>query len=128
MCWGAFLPSVAAVQIFSLANSIGHGHRDGLGGFRRYDTEDASLNRPLLALLTLGTGWHNNHHRYAAAARAGFAWYEIDISYYVLRLLALVGLVRDLRPVPRKILEEGGIYEAGHARGASLKRDRSEAG
>jgi stearoyl-CoA desaturase (delta-9 desaturase) len=94
--------------MFSFVNSLGHWRR-GLGGSRRYDTADESVNRPLLALLTFGTGWHNNHHRYASAARAGFAWYEIDISYYVLRMLALVGLVRDLRPVPAKILSQGGI-------------------
>lgn len=108
LCWGVFLPATLSVHFFSLVNSIGHWRR-GLGGSRRYDTDDESVNRPILALLTFGTGWHNNHHRYAAAARAGFAWYEIDISYYVLRVLALVGLVHDLRPVPVRILVHGGI-------------------
>lgn len=107
-CWGAFLPATLSVHLFSFVNSLGHWRR-GLGGSRRYDTDDESVNRPILALLTFGTGWHNNHHRYAAAARAGFAWYEIDISYCVLRVLALVGLVRDLRPVPARILALGGI-------------------
>lgn len=115
VCWGGFVPTTLVVNITSLVNSIGHG-TGGYGGFRRYDTGDASLNRPLLALLSMGAGWHNNHHRYAAAGRAGFAWYEVDVSYYVLRLLALLGLVSDLRPVPRKILEEGGIRGAGEAR------------
>lgn len=107
-CWGVFLPATLSVHLFSLVNSLGHWRR-GLGGSRRYNTNDESVNRPLLALFTFGTGWHNNHHRYAAASRAGFAWYEIDISYYVLRVLAMVGLVRDLRPVPVRILREGGI-------------------
>ena len=107
-CWGVFLPATLSVHLFSFVNSLGH-LRHGLGGSRRYDTDDESVNRPILALLTFGTGWHNNHHRYAAAARAGFAWYEVDISYYVLRVLALVGLVRDLRPVPARILTLGGI-------------------
>ena len=108
MCWGAFLPATLSVHLFSLVNSLGHWRRH-LGGWRRYDTDDESVNRPLLALLTFGTGWHNNHHRYANAARAGFAWYEVDISYYVLRVLAWCGLVHHLRPVPDKILVEGGI-------------------
>jgi stearoyl-CoA desaturase (delta-9 desaturase) len=107
-CWGAFLPAVLSVHLFSCVNSFGHWRR-GLGGWRRYDTDDHSVNRPILALLTFGTGWHNNHHRYAAASRAGFAWYEIDISYYVLRVLAMLRLVSDLRPVPARILIEGGI-------------------
>jgi stearoyl-CoA desaturase (Delta-9 desaturase) len=54
----------------------------------------------LLALVTLGEGWHNNHHHYMSAARQGFYWWEIDVSYYVLRLLALVGLVHDVREPP----------------------------
>jgi len=109
MCWGAFLPTILGIQVFSLVNSAAHG-KHFPGGSRRYDTDDASLNRPILALLTLGTGWHNNHHRFASAGRAGFAWYEIDISYYILRMLALVGLISDLRPVPERILVEGGIH------------------
>ncbi len=108
ICWGAFLPTTLSVHIVSLVNSLGHWRR-GLGGSRRYDTADESVNRPILALFTFGMGWHNNHHRYAAAARGGFAWYEIDIGYYSLYALSLVGLVRDLRPVPTRILAEGNI-------------------
>jgi stearoyl-CoA desaturase (delta-9 desaturase) len=108
VCWGAFLPTTLSVHIVSLVNSIGH-RRQGLGGFRRYATSEESVNRPILALFTFGMGWHNNHHRYAAASRAGFAWYELDLGYYSLRLLALLGLVRDLRPVPPRILAEGHI-------------------
>jgi stearoyl-CoA desaturase (Delta-9 desaturase) len=125
MCWGAFLPATLSVHLFSFVNSLGHWRR-GLGGSRRYDTADDSMNRPILALLTLGTGWHNNHHRYAAAARAGFAWYEIDISYHVLRLLALVGLVSDLRPVPARILTEGGIRVAPGRPDATSSHDASQ--
>ena len=50
-----------------------------------------------LALLTLGEGWHNNHHYYEVAARQGFFWWEIDITYYILRGLAAVGLIWDLK-------------------------------
>jgi stearoyl-CoA desaturase (delta-9 desaturase) len=76
-------------------------------GARRYETGDESRNNPLLALITLGEGWHNNHHRYPSAARQGFYWWELDLSWYGLKLLAALGIVRELRPVPRSVLEAG---------------------
>jgi len=63
-------------------------------------------------LITLGEGWHNNHHRFAVSARQGFYWWEIDISYYILKLMAKVGIIYDLNPVPRRILEEGRQADA----------------
>jgi stearoyl-CoA desaturase (Delta-9 desaturase) len=56
-----------------------------------------------LALLTLGEGWHNNHHYYPMSARQGFYWWEIDITYYLLRTLAALGIIWDLKPVPREV-------------------------
>jgi stearoyl-CoA desaturase (delta-9 desaturase) len=112
--WSAFLygfaaPVAVGVQTVSLVNSIGH-MRDVPGGYRRYDTPDDSMNRPLLALITLGGGWHNNHHRYAATARAGFAWYEIDVTYYVLKALHVVGFVKTIRDkLPEDVRREGGL-------------------
>jgi stearoyl-CoA desaturase (delta-9 desaturase) len=88
-------------------NSLCH-----IWGKRRFDTKDDSRNNVFLALLTLGEGWHNNHHRYAASARQGFYWWEIDISYYVLKVLSWLGIVYDLRPVPNKILQEGKDNDA----------------
>ena len=82
-------------------NSLSH-----LWGGRRYATEDDSRNNPVLAIVTMGEGWHNNHHHYQVAARQGFYWYEIDLTYYVLRALAAVGLVWDLHGVPAHILED----------------------
>jgi stearoyl-CoA desaturase (delta-9 desaturase) len=76
-------------------------------GSRRFATKDQSRNNPWLAIITLGEGWHNNHHRFAVSARQGFYWWELDITYLVLKGLAFVGVVRDLNPVPRRILEEG---------------------
>jgi stearoyl-CoA desaturase (delta-9 desaturase) len=69
-------------------------------GRPRYDTGDDSRNSLLLALITLGEGWHNNHHRYQSAARQGFYWWEIDITYYILRGLAALGIISDLKRVP----------------------------
>jgi stearoyl-CoA desaturase (delta-9 desaturase) len=84
--------------VFSI-NSLSH-----LFGKRRYATSDDSRNNVYLALLTLGEGWHNNHHHYQSSANQGFYWWEIDISFCVLRVLCWVGLVWDLRRPGRKAL------------------------
>jgi hypothetical protein len=73
-------------------NSLAH-----VFGRRRYATEDTSRNSVLIALLTLGEGWHNNHHNYQASARQGFFWWELDVSFYVLKVLSWVGIVRDMK-------------------------------
>ena len=88
-------------------NSLSH-----LFGKRRYETTDDSRNNWLLALLTTGEGWHNNHHHYQSSANQGFRWWEIDVTYYVLRLLALLGLVWDLRRPPREVVEAQGRGQA----------------
>jgi len=80
-------------------NSLAH-----LFGRRRYVTGDQSRNNLWLALITFGEGWHNNHHHYQSAARQGFRWYEIDISYYVLKALAAVGLVWQLHSPPAPVV------------------------
>ncbi|MCA9511940.1 MAG: acyl-CoA desaturase, partial [Myxococcales bacterium] len=81
-------------------NSLAH-----LFGSRRYETGDDSRNNLWLALLTLGEGWHNNHHKYMPAARNGFFWWEIDVTWYALRALARLGVVWQLREVPAQLLE-----------------------
>ena len=80
-------------------NSIAH-----VWGRRRFATSDDSRNSALLALITLGEGWHNNHHHYPNSVRQGFAWWEFDLTYYGLWLMARLGLVRNLRPVPARVL------------------------
>jgi len=109
LLWGFFLPVTAVLLGVALVNSLGH--MPGVpGGFRRYDTADRSVNRPLLALATLGGGWHNNHHRYAKPARAGFAWWELDPAYYVLRMMEALRLVRDVKgEIPSDVLHEGRL-------------------
>jgi stearoyl-CoA desaturase (delta-9 desaturase) len=102
LVWGFFVSTVLLFHGTCTINSLSH-----VFGTRPYDTGDESRNNPLLALITLGEGWHNNHHYYPGAARQGFRWWEIDITYYVLRALSLVGIVRGLRPVPRRVLEAG---------------------
>ena len=100
LVWGFFVSTVALFHGTCTINSLSH-----VFGGRRYDTGDESRNNLLLALITLGEGWHNNHHHYPGAARQGFHWWEIDVTYYVLRALAVVGIVRGLRPVPRSVVE-----------------------
>ncbi len=78
-------------------------------GKRRYATADNSRNNLWLSLLTMGEGWHNNHHHYPASVRQGFYWWEIDMTYYFLRLMSALGLVWDLKPVPVKARESNRI-------------------
>ncbi len=96
LVWGFFVSTVVLFHATSCINSLAH-----LIGRRRYATDDDSRNSFLLAMITLGEGWHNNHHRYMSTARQGFYWWEIDVTYYLLRLLQSIGVIHDLRPVPR---------------------------
>src|SRR5207253_10142973 len=96
MAWGWAVSTVLLYHATFTVNSLCH----RFGG-RRYATDDDSRNNCLVALLTLGEGWHNNHHHYQASARQGFVWWQVDVSYYVLRLLGLVGVVWDIRVPPR---------------------------
>jgi stearoyl-CoA desaturase (delta-9 desaturase) len=80
-------------------NSLSH-----VFGRRRYATTDDSKNNWLLALVTMGEGWHNNHHHYQRATCQGFYWWEVDMSYYLLKLLSVVGLVRDLHVPPAQVV------------------------
>ena len=74
-------------------NSLAH-----VWGSRRFATPDESRNNFLLALVTLGEGWHNNHHYYMSSVRQGIRWWEVDITFYVLKVLSWLGIARDLRP------------------------------
>jgi stearoyl-CoA desaturase (delta-9 desaturase) len=82
-------------------------------GFRRYATPDTSRNSVVLSLLCLGEGWHNNHHHYPTASNEGFFWWEVDTTYDILRLLALVGLVWDLRTPPESVLRRNLVRDQG---------------
>ena len=70
-------------------------------------TGDDSRNSLLLALLTLGEGWHHHHHHYMHSTRQGFYWWEIDLTYYGLKVLSWTGLIWNLRPVPVEVMAEG---------------------
>ncbi len=95
---GFFLSTVILYNGTFLINSLMH-----YIGSQRYKTGDESRNSLILALVTLGEGWHNNHHYYPSATRNGFFWWEIDITYYVLKTFSWLGLIWDLNPVPHHV-------------------------
>ena len=95
LIWGFFISTVMVYHCTYTINSLAHQI-----GRRRYETGDTSGNSFFLAIITLGEGWHNNHHHYPGSVRQGFYWWEIDISYYILVVLSWMGIVWDLRPVP----------------------------
>ena len=109
LVWGFFISTTALYHATYTINSLAH-----MFGSRRFDTNDNSRNNLWLALLTLGEGWHNNHHRYPASARQGFYWWEVDVSYWLLRLLSACALIRELRPVPASVLAD--IPSSGRTR------------
>jgi len=96
---GFFWSTVALWHATFSINSLAH-----VIGRQRYVTGDYSRNSLWLALLTFGEGWHNNHHHYQSAARQGFRWYEVDVSFYLLKALAAAGLVWDLRSPPAPVV------------------------
>ncbi len=100
--WGFFVSTVFLYHGTYTINSLAHRY-----GKRRFDTRDNSKNSLALALITLGEGWHNNHHRYPVSTRQGFYWWEIDLTYAALKFLSYFGIVSDLKPVPASILAEG---------------------
>lgn len=109
--WGFCVSTVALWHATFTINSLAHRF-----GRRRYATRDDSRNNAWLALITLGEGWHNNHHRYPAAARQGFYWWELDLSWLALRALAALGIVWDLRPVPVAIRDSHRAADGGDLR------------
>ncbi len=96
--WGFLVSTIVLYHGTYTINSLSHQF-----GRQRFETGDDSRNNFWLALLTLGEGWHNNHHYYPGSARQGFYWWEIDIAYYGLKLLSWCGLIRELNPVPARV-------------------------
>jgi fatty-acid desaturase len=103
--WGVFLKTVVGWHFTWLVNSATH-----LWGTRRFETRDDSRNNALIAALTWGEGWHNNHHAYPRSAKHGLAWYEFDINWSTIRLFEAVGLVTDVYAYSEK--EKKGRIQA----------------
>jgi len=106
LVWGFVISTVVLYHMTFTVNSLAH-----VWGKRRFNTSDQSRNNSLIALLTLGEGWHNNHHHFPSAARQGFYWWEIDLTYYGLKILSALGLIWDLRKVPAEVLSNKRIIK-----------------
>ena len=111
LIWGFCLPTVTLAHSTFAINTINH-----MFGSRRFDTRDESRNNPLTALLAVGEGWHNNHHRYQRAARNGFYWWEVDVTWYIIQAMAAVGLAWNVQPVPKRVYEEARVRKAARAK------------
>jgi stearoyl-CoA desaturase (delta-9 desaturase) len=116
LVWAFFISTTFLFHGTSCINSMAH-----LMGRRRFNTSDDSRNSFILAIITLGEGWHNNHHRYMSATRNGFYWWEIDPTYYGLKFLSWTGLIWGLKPVPQSVLDEGTRAEHAASVAAAQK-------
>lgn len=101
LVWGFFVSTIVLFHATVTINSLAHRF-----GKRRFETKDDSRNNLWLALLTFGEGWHNNHHFFPGSSRQGFRWWEVDLTWYGLKLMSVLGLVRGLKPVPSWVLDK----------------------
>jgi len=99
LVWGFFVSTIVLFHVTVSINSLAHRF-----GRRRFDTRDDSRNNGWLALLTFGEGWHNNHHFFPGSARQGFRWWEVDLTWYGLKLMQSLGLIWDLKTVPAWVM------------------------
>lgn len=99
--WGFVISTVALYHGTFCINSFCH-----IIGSRRFNTKDESRNSLLLAIITAGEGWHNNHHRYPYSEQQGIYWWEIDMSHYLIKLFEKLGLVWDVNKPPKELYEE----------------------
>lgn len=110
LVWGFVISTVALYHGTFTINSLAH-----RWGKRRYETPDDSRNNGFLSLITLGEGWHNNHHFHPGTARQGFRWWEFDPTYYILKTLEKLRIVKDVRGVPKRVVEAGkNASKPGH--------------
>ncbi|WP_151959964.1 acyl-CoA desaturase [Acinetobacter bereziniae] len=107
LVWGFVVSTVLLIHATLCINSLAH-----LYGSRDFETEDQSRNNLFLSIITLGEGWHNNHHYYAGSARQGFYWWQIDITYYLLKMMSWIGLVWGLKPIPARVYEFSKIAQS----------------
>ena len=107
LVWGFVVSTVLLLHATLCINSLAHHY-----GSRDFDTEDHSRNNLFLSIITLGEGWHNNHHYYAGSTRQGFYWWQIDVTYYLLKLMSWFGLVWGLKPIPARVYDVSKIARA----------------
>ncbi|MEQ1369791.1 acyl-CoA desaturase [Acinetobacter schindleri] len=107
LVWGFVVSTVLLIHATLCINSLAHHY-----GSRDFDTDDQSRNNLFLSIITLGEGWHNNHHYYAGSTRQGFYGWQIDVTYYLLKIMSWLGIVWDLKPIPARIYEASKIAQA----------------
>jgi len=95
LVWGYVISTVALLHATLCINSLAHRM-----GSRRFQTTDTSRNNLILAIITFGEGWHNNHHRFPNSARQGLKWWEVDLSYYLIKVMEKIGLVWNVKTGP----------------------------
>jgi len=104
LVWGFFISIVVSSHATFTINSLTH-----MWGTKRYRSKDESRNSLLLALLTFGEGWHNNHHYYPGSVRQGFYWWEVDLTYYMLWVLSKLGVIWNLNAIPKHTRESNQV-------------------
>ncbi|MGD9842046.1 MAG: acyl-CoA desaturase [Steroidobacteraceae bacterium] len=120
--WAIFLRVTLGLHFTWLVNSACH-----LWGSQRFATGEDSRNNWWVSILTFGEGWHNNHHAHAQSARHGLMWWEIDLTWYTVKVLSWVGLVTDIR-LPRKdskVQEIGGVLPAAALVPVAMRSERA---
>lgn len=100
IAWGFFVSTMVLFHCVFVINSLSHQF-----GSQRYETGDQSRNNLLFAIITMGEGWHNNHHYYPSSVRQGHRWWEIDATFYILKVMSWLGIIYDLKPVPKQVLD-----------------------
>lgn len=106
LVYGFILSTVLLYHGTFTVNSLAH-----VFGKRRFKTKDDSRNNWFISLITLGEGWHNNHHRFPSSERQGFYWWEFDVSHYMLKILSWFRLVWDLRVPPQRVYAENRVFK-----------------
>jgi sn-1 stearoyl-lipid 9-desaturase len=123
LLWGIFLRTVVGLHATWLVNSATH-----IWGSRRFATRDDSTNNWFVALLTFGEGWDNNHHAHPTSARHGLKWYEIDVNWYGIWVLKVVGLATQITRVRAAGLNRKEILADGHLTQTRVRHLQSAAG
>ncbi|HSI82968.1 MAG: acyl-CoA desaturase [Candidatus Methylacidiphilales bacterium] len=110
LIWGFFISTVILYHTTFAINSLCH-----MFGKQRYETGEASKNSLWLAIVTMGEGWHNNHHHYQLSARQGFFWWEVDVTFYILLTLNKLGIIWDIKYPPAKLLKPDAMIPEARA-------------
>ncbi|CAK9004824.1 Palmitoyl-monogalactosyldiacylglycerol delta-7 desaturase [Durusdinium trenchii] len=90
--WGFFARIVWTWHVTWAVNSVSH-----VWGFQDWNTGDISMNNWLIGILAFGEGWHNNHHAFETSCRHGLKWWQVDVTWYIIKLLETVGIASDLK-------------------------------